>query len=458
MKRYLPLSVLLGLIGLTLLGCGGGSGLLSTGNSQPPAVFVTGEDAPLPSVLGFTITLNSITLNSSTGGAPLLTQPTIVDFARLVGMRSLLGFSSVPADTYTSATFTLTNPVISYLNIGTNPPTVSTINGTLTTTTVTVSFPQALTVGANGLAGLHMDFNLRKSLQVDGTGQITGIVDPQIDIQAVRASDDGGKITDFNGGLVSVNAAANSFVVQGPFGFQVTIDVNNQTQFNSNWNINSLAPPAFVSVQGTMQGDGSILASAVEVIATTQAFVSGRVLAVNPNSGPAQTVTMYVGEELPALNGIPVGSVLTLDISQVTQFDICFFDNWFTNILLNNSSLVAGQRIFIGGSYDSASNTFTPSAVSLRRQGIVGDLVQNSVVIVNGNQGSFQLQNNFLLGYLLGAPITVQTGNATNFVNINGLAGLQSAGATNLVVRGLVLKDPNTAAPVMWAHRVRVLP
>ena len=138
-----------------------------------------------------------------------------------------------------------------------------------------------------------------------------------------------------------------------------------------------------------------------------------------------------------------------------TRYDVCFFDNWFTNVLFNNSSLVVGQRVFIGGSYDGT--TFTPQMISLRRQGVVGDLVSNSVNIVSGNQGSFQLQNNFLLGYVLGAPLTVQTGVGTRFVNINGLTGLQAAGSTNLVVRGLILKDQSTGAPQMWAHRVRVL-
>ncbi len=217
-----------------------------------------------------------------------------------------------------------------------------------------------------------------------------------------------------------------------------------------------MTAPAFVAAEGTVQADGSILASSVEVISTSQAFLSGRILAVNP--GPV--VTMFVGEELPALSGIPVDTVQTIDLSQVPSnaYAVCFIDNWVTNGLFNANLLVVGQRIFIGGSYDSSSNTFTPEVVSLRLQGVVGDLLPNSVNIVNNNQGSFQLQNNLLLGYALGGPLTVETGNVTNFININGLAGLQSAGQAKLVARGLVLQDPNTGNPVMWAGRVRVLP
>jgi predicted small secreted protein len=455
MKRNLLLSLLLISVAAILTACGGGAG--SGQQLSSPAVFITGEDAPLPSVLGFDVTLNSITLNNNGGSVPVLSQPTTVDFARLVGLRSLLGFNTVAEGTYTSATFTLANPVISYLNIGTNPPTMSTMNGTLTTSTVTVAFPTPLVVGSSGLAGLHMDFDLRQSLAVDNTRQITGSVDPHIYIAAVRASDDEGLVTDFTGGLVSVNASANTFVVQGPYGFNLTVDVNALTQFNGSWSLGSLAVPAVVSVEGVMQADGSLRANEVEVITTQPAFVSGRILAVNPTSGPVQTVTMYVAEELPALGSIPVDSVQTFNVSAVSEYDVCFFDNWFTNYLFNSSELVVGQRIFIGGSYDSSSGTFTPAMISLRRQGVVGDLVVNSVSITAGNQGTFQLQNNLLLGYVLGAPLTVNTGNSTNFVNIGGLSGLQAAGSTNLVVRGLVFKD-SSGNPEVWAHRVRVLP
>jgi hypothetical protein len=179
---------------------------------------------------------------------------------------------------------------------------------------------------------------------------------------------------------------------------------------------------------------------------------------LNPTTGPVQTVTIVVGEEMPAMSSAPVGLPITLDISQVSTYDVCFFDNWFTNILLNNSSIVVGQRVFVGGSLDSSTNTFTPSMVSLRLQGVVGDLVSNSVSITSGNRGSFQLQNGALMGYVLGAPMTVQTGDVTTFVGVNGLSGMQSGGSMSLVAGGLVLKDPVSGNPQLWAGRVKVLP
>src|SRR5271170_6983620 len=105
MKRVLSISILLALTTWTLVACGGGSNSgFGGGGTNPSAVFVTGEDAPLPSVLSFNITLNTITLNGVSNTPQVLSAPTTVDFARFVGLRSLVGFNAVPADTYTSAT------------------------------------------------------------------------------------------------------------------------------------------------------------------------------------------------------------------------------------------------------------------------------------------------------------------------------------------------------------------
>jgi hypothetical protein len=110
----------------------------------------------------------------------------------------------------------------------------------------------------------------------------------------------------------------------------------------------------------------------------------------------------------------------------------------------------------VGGVYQS--NTFTPDMVSLRRQGVVGSLVSGSVNITSGNQGNFEMQNDALMSYSAGGPFKVYTGDKTVFVNVNGLGQLQSAGTPNLISRGLVFYDPITQKPIVWAHRVRLLP
>lgn len=448
------------------VGCGAGSNSSQnfTQNSAP-AVYVTGEDAPQSSVVGFNVTIDKITLNNSSSTVTAVSTPEAVDFARLMGLRTLLGFNTITPGSYTSVTITFENsspaPVISYVDLSTTPPSVQTLTGSFSQTTVTIPFPAGapLTVSNNGLAGLRLDFDVDDSLATNSSGQITGTINPVINIWAVSASDEVGEITDFTGNVVSVNMNGNSFQMQGPYGMPRTIDVNSNTQYNGSNSLGTLTQDAIVSVVGTMQADGSILANCVELITTDKAFVSGRILAVNPSSGPVTSVTMWIGEELGTSAVLPVDTVQTINLSGVNEWDICFFDNWLTQQVFSNTSLVVGQRIFIGGTV--SGTTFTPDVVSLRRQGVVGALVANSVTVTGGtgsNQGYFQMQNDALMSYSAGGAFTVFTGDATKFENINGLAGLAAAGTPNLIARGLVFKNPANGKPVVVAGRVRVLP
>jgi hypothetical protein len=64
------------------------------------------------------------------------------------------------------------------------------------------------------------------------------------------------------------------------------------------------------------------------------------------------------------------------------------------------------------------------------------------------------LQNNGLLGWTAQGPFTVNTNNAILFFNVSGLPGLSNAGTTRIAVGGLVLKNPTSGVPEVFAHRV----
>jgi hypothetical protein len=309
-------------------------------------------------------------------------------------------------------------------SLAVSPPQVTSLNGTFSsptstspqTTSVTVTFPTPMVVTANGLAGLRTEFDIRQSLAVDGTGQITGLITPVMLIQAVKAINPEGQITDLIGTISSVNVSANAFVLQGPFGHQFTINVDGSTDYNQGFTLATLPTTGgFVALQGTMQLDGTIVASDVEFITTDQAFVSGRILAINPASGPVQTVTLWVGE-------------------------------------FGNASMLVGQRIFIGGTFSGSA--FTPDFISLRRQGVSGLVVPGSVTVTSANAGNFQLQNTGLLGLSLGGPLTVNTGAGTLLFQGNSntltLTDLQTASAVSsvpVVARGWCLRTRPPAIP-----------
>ncbi len=471
MRKSLWLSLLIAALIAVLIGCGGNNASNTTSSSTTTTTtsstntFVTGEDAPLPAVLGFNLTINSISLTGTGGStATLLSTPDTVDFARLVGLRQLLAFNSVPTGTYNAITFQFSSPVITYLNVSTTPPSTATLNGTWASgvsvnngvATVTVALKNPLTLTTSSLLGLHMHFDMRNSLAVDGAGQITGVVDPKITVNAVTPDDDDAQITDMRGSIVSVNTTGNSFVIQKWNGKQATITVNSSTTYNDGFTLATLAAGMVAEVQGKIQSDGTILASAVQVVTVSHAYVAGPILYVDPNG---KNITILVAENNPAIPGVSQQTPLTLDISTVQKYGIGGIDNWLTAFGFSQTSLVAGQRIAIGGALNTNTNpaTFVPAGIMLQRQGVDGTLVANSVTVTSGNAGSFQIQNNGLLGYVLGAPLTVKTSQMTKFINVNGLAGLQSAGTARLEIRGLILKDQTTGNPTMYAQWVGLL-
>src|ERR1700690_593194 len=203
---------------------GGGSGSTPPAN-QMGSVFTIGTDAPLPSVVACEVTVTGITLYNGTTNVPVLSTPQVVDFAQLSGLHQLLDLNSVPTGTYSSATVTLASPVIGFIDTTQNPPTINTINGTLSTSSVMVTFANPFVMSDAQLVGLGMEFDLRQSLSTDEKGQVTRAINPVFNMQPLAADDANVSIDDFYGGVVGATTGT-SFVIQGPKGRQWTVQTN----------------------------------------------------------------------------------------------------------------------------------------------------------------------------------------------------------------------------------------
>src|SRR6202453_1225796 len=237
-------------------GCSSGSGSApssSTTPAQSGSVYVLGTDAPLPSVVSFAVSLQSITLsNGSATPVSILNGAQTVDFARFNGLNTLLDFNAIPAGTYTTATITLGSATLGYLN--TAPPaapTIASTTATLTQSVVTVNLASPFVVNAGDMDALRFDFDLRQSIQVNATGQITGQVTPVLNLTALSASDPERYIDEFDAGVVSIDSASDSFVVQGPHGRQYTVQLSSNTEFENSETIANLTTSSIVQVSGT---------------------------------------------------------------------------------------------------------------------------------------------------------------------------------------------------------------
>ena len=446
---------------LLLSSCGGGSSSPSTSNGQA-SVFTVGTDAPLPSIVSCQLMVTGITIFNGTTNVSVLSTPQIVDFAQFNGLHQLLDLNAVPNGTYTSATVTIASPVIGYINVNPpNPPTASTINGTLSVSSVTVNFPQPFVLDASDLVGLRMEFDLRQSLQVDGNGQVTGVVNPVFEMNLLNATDAGVSIDDFHAGVIGVTGA-NTFTVQGPHGRQWQVTTNDSTVFDDpDIPMSSFTTNTIVSLTGTIDPvSHAIDASEVEVISNDKFFLGGLLTYVNPASPqPATQADIYVREELPAISGISDGQIETLGLNGSERYRIGNINLPLTTLLFSNTLLAPGQRVDIGGplTTSNGTETLTVHRVILRRQGQSGSWVSGSTMVQSGNAGSFQLTDDWTAGILLPAPLTVLTTNDTNFINLTGLGALSGPGPIQIRVVGFILINQANGQPVMVARSVEQL-
>ena len=199
---------------LLIAGCSGGSIASTNTNTSTPtgASFVMGTDAPMASVTSFTVQLTSVnafTSSDCTGtSVSLISGTPSVDFARFNGLQTLLDMNDVPAGTYNCVSITLGTAMLGYLDTSAGgAPTIQTEPATLTTSNVTAPLTNPMVVARSGApVGLHMDFDLHKSIQVDATDQITGAVTPTFHCQRRQQLRPGAYIDEFDAAVVNTDA------------------------------------------------------------------------------------------------------------------------------------------------------------------------------------------------------------------------------------------------------------
>ncbi len=446
---------------LLIAGCGGANTTTTT-QANPNVVngpsFVVGTDAPMASVTSFTVQVMSINAIDTGGNSvPLLSGSPTVDFARFNGLQTLLDMNDVPVGTYNSIVVTLGPATIGYLN--TTPgsaPTIQTETATLTNSTITSTLATPLVVTQAVPVGIHLDFNLRKSIQVDSNGQITGQVNPTFAINAVGPTDSGAYIDEFDAAVVSVNANAQTFVIQGPHGRNFTVVVNGQTEWENNESISSLSTSSIVQLSGNLdRADATIDADDVAILSQSAFYSAGQVTYVTPASGAATSFDLYVRALLPTTTGLSLGQIAQINLTGQEKFFIYRWHNPLTEFLFNSSALLPGQHVAIGGPATGAANAqaVTVNRVVLRQWGFNGTIVPSSI---NQSGNTFQMQVNGFAGLLVPQTVTVYVAGPTAYRSgLTGMTSLQNS--QNVRVVGLLLKDPISGQTVLLAHYVDLM-
>ncbi len=448
-----------------IAGCSAGSGSAPTNSptstsGETGSVYLLGTDAPLPSVVSFAVSVQSITLSDGTSTpVSILNGAQTVDFARFNGLSTLLDFNSIPTGTYTTATVTLGNATIGYLNTQTGaPPSIASMPATLTQSVVTINLATPFVVNAGDMDALRFDFDLRKSIQADGNGQITGQVTPVLDLKALSASDPERYIDEFDAGVVSIDTSTDSFVVQGPHGRQYTVQLSGNTEFENNESITNLTTSSIVQVSGSFSPNSQTIgADCVGILSQDGYWAAGLVTNATPAQGAANSLNLFVRAELPADTGLTLGQIANINLTGGEKYFIYRLRTPLTNFLFNSSLLVPGQHISIGGPLSGASDaqSVTAHRIVLRHEGHAGTWVVGST---NTGNGTFSFNSDGLAGVLFNGPVTVFTTPLTQYLGgLTSLSDLSGNSALTLRVVGLVLKNPATGSPVFVARSVEEL-
>jgi len=460
---------------LAVTGCT--SGITSSTATQSSAAtgpaFIVGTDAPLASVVSYNATITGLVANPTNGGKPVSllasgSTPT-VDFARFNGLQTLLDMNDVAAGTYDSVTITLGTSTIGYLNVPTCSPTPCTpaapsilsmaASYATGSNPVTVKLDKPLVIGgtASVPVGVRIDFDLAKSIEVDGTGAFTGTVIPTFNVNTVATSDGGGYIDELSGGVTTPPTGTtepNSFVIQGPHGEKFTINTTSSTQWDGDATLASLNTNSIVQVMGKLDpADQTLDADEVAILSDSNFYATGQITYVTEASGqPASNFDLYVRALEPSSLPISLGNIAQVNLTGSEKYFIYNMRNPLTGFLFNSSALVAGQDVAIGGP-DSGVVSETSVAVNrihLRNWGFNGTIVKGSE---NASQGSFQMQVKGFAGVLIPETITVYLGGKCDFRYGMGAFTDLTDGA-NIRVVGLLLKNPTNGQVILWARHV----
>lgn len=429
-------------------------------NSSTPtgASFVIGTDAPMASVTSFSVQISGMQAFTSSDcsgtGVSLISGTPTVDFARFNGLQTLLDMNDVTAGTYNCVTISLGSATLGYLNTGSGEPTIQTESATLTTSTITAPLANPMVVAQDGApVGIHLDFNLRKSIQVDSNGQITGTVTPTFAIKAVNNSDPGAFIDEFNAAVLTTDSTTQSFTIQGPHGRQFTVNVNAQTEWDGDASFSDLNASTIVQISGNLdRADATIDANEVAILSQNGFYAAGQVTYVSPASGPANSFDLYVRGTLPAGTGVTDGNIATVDLSGSEKYSIYWMHGPLAQFLFNESGLLAGQHVAVGGPASGATNgsAVTVKRVVLRDWGFNGTVVAGSE---NAGNDTFQMKVNGFAGVLIPETVTVFITGDTDFRDgWSSMADITDN--ANVRVVGLLLKDPVSGNAVIVGHYV----
>ena len=436
-----------GFAALTLAGCGQGAmSNASSGASGGQTMVVTVGDAPLSNILSAKVTLSSVSLTPSGGGndVTVLASSRTIELSSLGAIQEPLETENIAAGTYSAVNVTVSSATVTYVD---STGSVVTGSATVSSANDTVALNPALTVTQGQDVHLSLDFNLAQSFDLTGS---TLTFTPSIATAAasIEQESEANREVEVTGSVVSVNSTSIT-VQSAATGVQSTFAINSSTQFSSNTSAASIKPGSIVTVHGTVQADGSLLAVMISAAMNGDAMNSsqtggrGIVTAVaKDGSGNIASFTFLPREDFGS--DMSSSSPLTVTLSASTTYGVSedAVQLGIPATAFTAAEIFVGQSVQVIGTAGSGGS-IAAQEVDLAPESLSGTLAAAPQGAAPAYTFTLQLPaQSFLTTYdsltTLNAATTAQT-EYEGALTSSGFASL--AAGTSLEVHGYLLLD-----------------
>jgi hypothetical protein len=461
-----------------LVACGGSMNPPNTPSNAVPMSLTIGDTPPNGvGVLFFEALITGASLQPSDSTKPAvaaLTTPVEVEFGHLQTDTAFLSLANVAPDTYQSMTLTFGSATMTIANYsgaaigGCANNSVCELTPNFNPTTAAISStPFPITISANSVVGIRLDFNVASSVQTDLS------INPTVTVknltQRMQDEDDQEmeQVDELDGQVTA--AGMNQFTLMNErSGQSFPITVDSTTVFEDfDRNGCTANPEDFTCVQvGQVlnvklsgNGMGAMLAKRVEFEeAANRQAIKGTITSVDS----ATQFHMVVFNEEPAVSGISEGSVVVVTINPNAAFQVgreeLGVDGGFSFgglSFASSADLLAGQDVQVRPGSVSASGGTTTIATDLVR--LWPSQITGQVASIDMNGATFTLTG--LSPLFTGATPPVTTIKVVTLLDMIFLdfvsgASMNSLAVGNTVsVKGLLFNT--TGTPTLVTRTLR---
>ncbi len=370
---------------LAATGCGGssasGGGIGGGGGTSATQVRI--GDAPADRVIAFEVTVGPITLTPSTGAAvTVLSTTKRLELAHLAGTNEPLALLNIPQGSYTSATLTVANPEVVYVN---NLGAIVKLQPAFSQA-ITVNFSPTFTVGASAPV-VNIDLNVANSLTFDALGNVNGVnlsassfnlTSATVGANENQQEPEDGELENTTGTVSSVSGTSFT-LVSGIAGTSLTFATDANTQFSDGAALATMANTV-VTVEGVTKSDGTLYAKEVDgVEGTSGVEADGLISQVTGNPATQLVFTADDGSGS-GMDDTKIGSSLTADVTGAgykvskSNIDTSGIGGLPSspNFPFDASTVHAGQRVEVESASALSGTSLVADKVKLQQQALSG--------------------------------------------------------------------------------------